>query len=66
MLKISEGYMIGVGLQRLFFFAMVFFFMIHIFSCLWLIAASTYDPELVGTWLENHSKNIKNKDDLSP
>lgn len=65
-MKISEQYMIGVGLQRLFFFSLVFFFMVHIFSCLWLITASSYDSEYVGTWLEKHATEVKNKNELNP
>lgn len=65
MTKVTEEYKMGVGLQRLFFFAIVFSFTIHILSCLWLITATMYDHKYVGTWLEKYTGDIKDFNDLT-
>jgi hypothetical protein len=50
------GYMqrymsIGVGIQRLIVFTIVFFIMVHVISCLWIILASFHE-DAKGTWME--------------
>ena len=51
---LNEVLKIGLGFERLFFFILIFFVLIHIVSCLWVIAAALIDDETyAGTWLES-------------
>ena len=42
---------IGVGLQRLIVFTILFFVLVHVIACIWIIMASFYD-DAIGTWME--------------
>lgn len=42
---INEFLKIGLGMERLFFFGIIFFLLCHIATCLWLIIAAIYDED---------------------
>ena len=53
LMKIFTEYLkIGVGLERLVFFVLIFSIACHVGTCLWLIIASIQDKEnFDGTWM---------------
>lgn len=51
---LSDILKIGLGFERLFFFILIFMLVLHITTCLWVITATIYDEEYVGTWLEKY------------
>ena len=38
---------IGLGFERLFFLLLIFFVLIHIVTCLWLITASLFSTDII-------------------
>ena len=56
---INEFLKIGLGMERLFFFGIIFFLLCHIATCLWLIIAAIYDDQHIykGTWLHSYVFN---------
>ena len=49
---LSEFLSIGLGYERLFFFAMIFALFCHIGACLWIIQASVFQQEEEDLWKE--------------
>ena len=51
-----------MGVERMLFFVLIFFILIHIVACTWLITAHLQNDEGVkGTWLEDFPEENKNK-----
>ena len=53
----NEFLKIGFGMERLFFFGIIFFLLCHIATCLWIIIAAIYNENEIGyykgTWLNS-------------
>jgi hypothetical protein len=56
---IQELFKISIGLQRLLGFLLAFFILIHICSCLWIMAATFMGDEGAdGTWMEGDIEEL--------
>jgi hypothetical protein len=58
-LNYMQNYLnIGVGMQRLIVFTVLFFITIHIVACIWIMTASLYSQG-EGTWMEGDIYEMK-------
>ena len=65
MKKVEESLKIGVGMQRLIFFFIMFIVFTHILSCMWILSAGFNDGEenqYLGTWMDNEVNGVKYHD----
>lgn len=64
----SEWMKLGLGMERLMFFIIIFILMIHLSACLWIITAtinsSTEENNYEGTWLHGFSTQDLTKSQL--
>jgi len=55
---------IGRGFERLFFFMIFAFMVIHIIACLWIFFASFFNDDFKDTWMESKDINQLGEQDL--
>jgi len=62
----NEYLKVGLGYERLFFFLLISFILVHIVACLWVIVASFNSPEgdYSGTWVEANGATKFNIEEL--
>ena len=54
---------IGLGFERLFFFAIIFFILSHIVACLWIITAGFKEEANDLSWMDDYTINIEYSSD---
>ena len=50
---------VGHGFERLFFFTLLFFMLIHILACLFIFVAQDDDNKLTGSWADYYFSGLK-------